>query len=545
MRLLRLVPFLLLVFLTLFAEAAERPSLVVVVSVDQFRAEYLDRFAPHFGPGGFRLMLEKGARFTNARFDHSMTMTGPGHAVLLTGTYGNVNGITANGWWDAVARRDVYCVEDPSATLLGAPGRGSSPANLMTSTFGDELRLATAFQSKVVSVSNKDRAAVLMAGKMPSGVFWMAESVYTTSTYYTHTLPPWVQQFNAAGVVNGYFGRVWERLLPEEAYALCDRDDVPYEGAGAGLGRAFPHPVTGDDRTRITPSYYNALLTSPFGAEVLAAFARAAVRGEALGKRGVTDLLCVGFSSPDYIGHTYGPNSQEVMDMAVRMDRILADFFAFLESEVGLRNCLIVLTSDHGVAPIPEYVTSHHPSANAGRLMVEPAKAAAEAALSRRFGAPARGTWIEAVSNNSIYLNRDVTRERGVDPGVAAQALADTLRRWKQMAAAFTHAQLAVLTPSSTLERRMKHSFHPLRTGDVFYALRPYWIEGYGTTGTSHGEPHDYDAHVPMIFAGRGVRPGVYAVEASPADIGPTLSALLGVLFPAGRDGKVRAEALR
>jgi hypothetical protein len=197
------------------------------------------------------------------------------------------------------------------------------------------------------------------------------------------------------------------------------------------------------------------------------------------------------------------------------------------------------------VAPIPEYVTSHYPSADAGRIMVEPAKAAIEASLSRRFGAPARGTWIEAVSNNSIHLNREVLRERGVEPAAAAQALADSLLRWKGVLAAFTSARMSSLVPSSVLERRMKNSFHPLRTGDVFYALRPYWIEGYGTTGTTHGEPHAYDAHVPVIFAGRGVRPGVYAVEASPADIGPTLAALLGLPFPSGRDGRVRTELLR
>lgn len=527
------------------AASTERPSLVVVVSLDQFRQEYLTRFAGHFGDGGFRRLLSRGAIFTNAEFDHSLTMTGPGHAVLLTGTYGNVNGITANSWWDAAARREVYCVADPAVTLVGAAGNGSSPANLTTSTLGDELRLASGFRSRVVSVSNKDRAAVLMGGKLPSGVFWMAESTFTTSTYYATSLPGWVREFNSSGVINGYFGRVWDRALPEEAYAGCDRDDAPYEGSGAGLGRAFPHPVTGEDRTRITPSYYSALLTSPFGSEALAAFARAAVRGEQLGKRGVTDILCVGFSSNDYVGHTYGPNSHEVLDMTVRTDRILADFFDFLDEEVGLRNCLIVLTSDHGVAPIPEYVTANVAGTDAGRVMVEPAKAMIEASLSRRFGPPARAKWIEAVSNNSIHLNRDALRERGVDAATASQALADTLRRWQTMAAVFTNAQMASLSPSSTIERRMKRSYHPLRTGDVFYALKPYWIEGYGTTGTSHGEPHAYDAHVPVIFVGRAFRPGTYRAAASPADIGPTLAAVLGLAFPPGRDGRVLSEALR
>ncbi|MFN0158999.1 MAG: alkaline phosphatase family protein [Bacteroidota bacterium] len=527
-----------------------KPSLVVVISLDQFRYDYLVRFREHFGPDGFNYLLDNGANFSNATYKHALNMTGPGHAVILSGAYGNQNGIIANNWFDRASGKDMYCVADKNAQVVGAAGHSVSPQNFVGSTFGDELRLHTGFQSKVISVSNKDRAAVLLGGKLASGVYWMMDSSFVTSTYYRKDLPAWVSTFNTSGKVNSYFGRMWERTLPEDAYAGMDKDDVPYENGGNGLGRVFPHTITGDDRAKITKSYYYALLTSPFGNEILSEFAKAAVQGEELGRRGVTDLLCVGFSSNDYVGHSFGPHSHEVLDMTVQTDRMLADLFAFLDVEVGLRNCIFVLTSDHGVAPIPEYVTTHYEHADAGRVPTKTLEEYVVNSLTHAYGAPKKDLkWLEAITDGNVYLNHgtleEMERDKKSTSGSIATTLADSLRAKPEFAFAYTRDQLLSLIPSSVAEQRMKASFHPLRSGDVLFAFKPYYIEGYSSYGTTHGQPYDYDAHVPVVIVADGIRSGSYSGEASPADIAPTLSALLGIEFPAGRSGRVLIEAIK
>lgn len=524
--------------------ATPKPSLVVVISLDQFRYDYLVRFREHFGPDGFNFLLDNGANFSNATYKHALNLTGPGHAAILSGAYGNQNGIIANNWFDRTSGKEMYCVADKTAQLVGGAGNAASPVNFIGSTFGDELRLHSGFRSKVISMSNKDRAAVLLGGKLANGVYWMMDSSFVTSSYYRTDLPDWVSMFNGSGKVNSYFGRTWERTLPEDAYAGVDKDDAPYESGGNGLGRAFPHRVMGDDATKITKSYYHALLTSPFGSEILSEFAKAAVRGEELGRRGVTDLLCVGFSSNDYVGHSFGPHSHEVLDMTVQTDRILADLFAFLDVEVGLRNCVFVLTSDHGVAPIPEYLTTHFEHAAAGRVMAKVQEEYIANALTRVYGAPKKGNWFDAITDGNVYLNNAIMRDKKVALSAVAATLADSLRARPEFALVYSRDQLMSLLPAAIAEQRMKHSFHPLRSGDVFFAFKPYYIEGYSSYGTTHGQPYDYDAHVPVVIVGDGIRPGTYATEASPADIAPTLSALLGIEFPAGRSGRVLVEAM-
>jgi predicted AlkP superfamily pyrophosphatase or phosphodiesterase len=539
----------LLIALVLFpahVSAFATPQLVVVISLDQFRYDYLTRFREHFGRDGFRYLLDEGANFANASFKHATNMTGPGHAVILSGSYANQNGIIANRWYDITARKDVYCVSDDNVTIVGAAGAGMSPANFIGSTFGDVLKQSNNFRSRVISISNKDRAAVLLGGKLADGVYWMVDSSFITSSYYRNDLPEWVQRFNGAGLINSYFGKTWDRILPPDAYAGMDRDDAPYEADQNGLGRTFPHPIRGNDSTRITSSYYYALLTSPFGSEALLAFAKAALEGENLGKRGVPDVLCIGFSSNDYVGHAFGPHSHEVLDMTIRTDRILAELFTYLDRRVGLSNCIIVLTSDHGVAPIPEYLTTKHEHAEAGRVVTKDMMEHCNSVLAKAFGAAKKGsTWIERVTGGNVYLTRDVLREKKLDVNNVAALLADEIMAYPGVALALSRQQLLLLTPTSTVERRMKKSFHRARSGDIVYALKPYFIDGYNQFGTTHGEPYDYDAHVPVIITGRGIRSGTYHAEASPADIGPTLSALLGIEFPAGREGRVLMEALR
>lgn len=533
-------------FIILAAHAAAPPRLVVVISLDQFPYEYLVRFDAQIGSGGFRRLMEQGASFSNACYGHAVNLTGPGHAVILSGAYGNQNGIITNSWYDLNTHATAYCVDDKTVSLVGAQGKGRSPANFIGSTYGDELRLVSGFRSKVVSMSQKDRAAILLGGRMANAAYWMSDSSFVTSSYYTESLPDWVRRFNASGLANSFFGRTWDQTLPETAFAGLDVDDAPYENGGKGLGRVFPHPITGNDKTRITPSYYHDLIASPFGSDLLTEFARAAIAGEQLGKRGVTDLLCISYSSHDYVGHDFGPHSREVLELTVKTDAMLTGLLSFLDAEFGAGNYLIALTSDHAVAPIPEYIKKHFPRADAGRVHPDSITGRCEGALSAKFGTPPQGMrWIERSVDRNIYFDRRTLSAMKVAEEDAARGAAAGLLRLRGVAAAYTRGQMESPSMASALEIKVHRSYHPLRSGDLFFAMKPYFVEGSGSSGTSHGEPYDYSAHVPMIIAGSGVKPGVYAVETSPVDLAPTLSILTGVELPAGREGRVLREALK
>jgi predicted AlkP superfamily pyrophosphatase or phosphodiesterase len=521
---------------------AHKPRLIVVISLDQFRSDYLNRFEPHFGKNGFRMLTTQGAHFANASFKHALTLTGPGHAVIGTGAYGAQNGIIANGWYDRRAHKDVYCVADPSVLPVGIPHGSSSPHLLASSTFGDELRLTTAFRSKVITASQKDRSAILMGGKLANAAYWIVDSLFGTSSYYVRELPGWVKSFNASGLVNSYFGRTWDRILPVEAYAGLDRDDAPYEGDWNGVGRTFPHVIRGEDASHITHSYFRAFETSPFSNEVLAVFAMQAITAESLGMRGVTDVLCIGFAGSDIVGHTFGPNSHEVLDLVVRMDQLLTEFFGFLDEKIGLRNCVIVLTADHGVSPIPEETSNGRPVGL--RLPDGTVRTSAERILGNFTGRRTGSPWIEKLTSGNIYLNRPLLGQQGIDLEEAAAVLADSLRSLPEVEYAFSRNELMELSPATPIERRMRNSFRPDRSGDVMFALPPFTLEGEGPAGTTHGSPYEYDAAVPLVIFGEGIRPGTCYGEASPADIAPTISALLGIVPPSGSQGRVLKEAL-
>jgi predicted AlkP superfamily pyrophosphatase or phosphodiesterase len=543
------VSFVLLVLLfacDVSAQPPERPKLVVVIALDQFPFEYLVRFGRWFGPGGFRRLMTEGAVFTHASFGHSLLLTGPGHAAIMSGTYGHVNGIIANTWYDRARHAPVYCVDDPSAPLVGTTGAGKSPWRFIGTSYGDELRLATGFRAKVITVSDKDRAAVLTGGKLANGAYWMSDSLFVTSSYYMAALPPWAREFNAGGSVNAYFGRTWNLRLPPAALQEADEDDVVYEDGGNGLGRTFPHRITGTDPKRITPSFYTALIESPFGNEVLVSFAKAAMRAEQLGKRGVTDLLVVSFSATDYVGHAFGPHSREVMDLAVAADSAIADLLRFLDTELGAGTYVAALSSDHGVAPIPEYILRHHPGADAGRVPSDSIAARCESALRSRWGVPANGLrWIEKVVNGNIYLRGAVLQEFHTDPQPAARVAAEALMRLGGIAAAYPREDLEAAAGLRPLLENMQRSYHPLRSGDLMYALKPEYLEGTERMGTSHGQPYEYDQHVPLIIMGPGIKPGSYAGRVSPIDLAPTLSVLTGTEFPAQCEGRVLTEALK
>ncbi len=517
-----------------------RPKLAVVIVIDQLRPDYLQRFRTHFGRRGFNLLLAGGASYSQARHLHAATLTCPGHATVLTGSPPSVNGIISNVWYDAAADRAVNCAADTSVTLIGARTEGRSPRNLIGSTLGDELKSATGGRGKVVAVAGKDRSAIMLGGHRADGSYWMEDTLFVTSTYYTKELPEWVRQFNASAAVHAYSGRWWSRVLPLAAYASLGPDNTEGEGGDVNASRTFPHRLGESSSER----FVGAFEASPFQNEVIADFAIQAITEEGLGLDEAPDLLAVGFSANDLIGHEYGPDSHEVMDVTVRTDRLLQRFFRALDGLVGLRNIVIVLTADHGVAPLPERVNRVNPGAGADRLDLAVLATTAETALKARFGNPAGVSWVARLASPWLYLNVRELEQRGYSVEEAERVARSALRGLRGVSLVLTATELQQ-PRNPAVPSAAAFSFYPSRSGNIYFELTPYVVPGSARTGTTHGSPWSYDARVPLLWFGASIKPGVHHGAASTADIAPTLSALLGIPEPGGSQGRVLSEMLR
>jgi predicted AlkP superfamily pyrophosphatase or phosphodiesterase len=509
-----------------------RPKLVVVLVIDQFRYDYLIRFRPYFGPGGFNRLLDGGAVFSDCRYDYATTMTGPGHATLLTGAYPSVHGIIENNWYDRDREREIYCVEDLSTRMVAnrekaSASPGLSPRNLTASTLGDELRMATNFRAKVISISLKDRAAVLMGGHAPSAAYWYDEGSgrFVTSTYYMQTLSAWADDFNQRTPIRQFCGQKWQ-ALPETP------------GAGGKVLSEF-EPSPGE--TCPDPKFLGWLEETPYMNQIELAFATDAVRSERLGQGPETDLLAVSLSVNDYIGHEYGPYSKEVADATLRTDRDLAAFFDDLDKLVGLDNVWIAFSADHGAAPSPAFIQQH----KLGLGMAQPAniRSAAEKALTQAFGP---GPWIEDEDETYLFLNRGTLKKRNVPESKAEEVAAQAAASQADVAAAFTRTELLTSSlPNSPLARKAANSFNSKRSGDVFLVFMPFAVPTSSPTGTTHGTPWNYDTQVPLIFWGSAFTPGFYATPCEPTDLAATLAARLGLTQPSGSQGTPLASALK
>jgi|tagenome__1003787_1003787.scaffolds.fasta_scaffold20963275_2 predicted AlkP superfamily pyrophosphatase or phosphodiesterase len=532
---------------TLPAQAAARPRLVVVISIDQFRADYLQRFSKYFGSGGFNLLLRQGANFTQAYYQHSVTQTCPGHAVILTGSYADRNGIVANTWFDTASHKAEYCSADTAARLIGVGSEGRSPRNLLVSTVGDELKEATKGRSRVITVAGKDRSAIMLGGHDADAAYWTEDTLFVSSTYYMKELPGWVQRFNTSGEVSKYQGLVWDRLLPASDYAMVGPDDVAAEREAGGMGRTFPH-LLGQIRSS-SATFLEGFQTSPFENELIVDFAIKAITEESLGQDDAPDLLGIGFSANDLVGHSYGPDSHEMMDITIRTDRLLQRFFGFLAERIGLEHVAIVLTSDHGVPSLPEVRHMRDPGATGGRIDPAVIAGAAEQALRAQYGTPRRPgfvdqpTWIIYQGWPWLYLNREALRDRRIDIAEAERIAQRAVQRVPGVVRALTATELQRERASNSRTRE-ELSFYPPRSGNVYYELAPYLVPEAKPQGTTHGAPWEYDTHVPMLWLSSGIRPGNYGHSVGVADLAPTLSALLGIPPPSASQGRVLKEML-
>jgi len=515
------------------------PKLVVVLSVDQMRPDYLSRFGPLLTESFVRLMQE-GTLFTEAYHDHGITSTAPGHATISTGVFPRRNGIVSNDWWDRESHRAVYAVEDPSVEILGSPeSPGRSPVSLLRETVGDWLKQQSP-DSKVFSVALKDRASILMGGQHPDGAYWFDDETgwFVTSTYYREKLPRWARDFNKAGQADSYFHEVWDRVLAEEMYSPSREDSFPPESDGIDV--TFPHVFrTGSDEP--DPIYYDELRRTPFGDELAFAFLEQLIVHERIGSDATVDLLFVGAGSGDYIGHRYGPFSQEMQDYYIRFDRLLAGFLEFLDEQVGAGNYYLVLTSDHGVLPMPEElarrgVDSRRIDATYTQdLIITPL------ALSLR------DLSIDATPRSVLLYGLVMSFPEGTVSEETQTKLrrlvAERIRESEFVADAYARDDAQPTTDDAFRQLHWR-SFRADRASDVIIRYKRNYLQRSEPGGTNHESPYDYDRHVPLIFWGPGITGAWYDREVRTVDIAPTVAALLGITPPDDLDGTRLVEVV-
>ncbi len=522
------------------------PKLVVFISIDQFRYDYLTRFRSYFGPDGFNYLLDNGANFVNCNYEHATTETAVGHSIMMSGTYPYRSGIVANEWYDRALGRRVYAAEDTSANILGIQKQsrvdGRSPRNFQGTNLGDQLKLATNGAAKVFGVSNKDRTAILMAGKLANAAYWIddKEGKVVTSSYYMSDYPQWMNDYNAARPFDKWRDSSWTLSRDEKIYPAVPEKYLNNYTEAYGMGTAFPHkPASATD-------YYKSLSRTPFGSIALLNLTKEVAVKENLGADAVPDILCVSFSPNDYIGHQFGPLSREVMDMTLRTDGYISELIKFIDRRVGLNDVIFVLTADHGVAPIPEEMNDKKIAA--GRISIQAVYKIINEAMTDKYGKPGtERTYVDTVLEPSIYLNNKALAEKNIDKNEAEDYIsALLLKKTESVFRVYKSNDLALGNVShDAISSHVEKNFYPSRVGDLILVLKPYYIWSYGK-GTGHGQPHSYDTHVPLIVCGKNwIKAGTFANGCSPADIAPTLAAILEIEYPSGCDGKILKEAIK
>jgi predicted AlkP superfamily pyrophosphatase or phosphodiesterase len=544
----RLLSLLLFVgtALTVSAQAPERPKLVVGVVVDQMRHEYLYRFYNKYGDGGFKRLMGDGFVLKNAHYNYAPTYTGPGHASVYSGTTPAIHGIIGNDFYDRLARRKVNCVEDGRYKPVGADnGNGDvAPSRLQTTTVTDELKLFTQKQAKVISISCKDRGAVLPGGHMADAAYWydIKSGKFITSTYYAAKLPEWVDKLNARKLADKYLSQEWNTYYPIAQYTESGPDDSPYEQKFKGKQKAvFPYNLK---ELRKGNGDYDMLISTPFANDYLIDMAFAAIEGESLGRNASTDFLAISFSTPDYVGHAVGPNAVELEDVYIRLDKNIEALLKHLDEKVGRDNYTLFLTADHAVAENPQYLRDS--KVPAGFFNDANVRANLEAYLLKYF--PGREI-IEDMSNEQIFLNTAAfqgdLRSSGVDLLIATELIIKYLMAIEGVANVYSESNLRQASfTEGGLKGMFARGYHPKRSGDIVIVLEPGWFEANKIQGTTHGSPYTYDTHVPVLFYGKGIKKGFSVTYHPITDIAPTLSVLLNIKFPSGCTGQPIKEIL-
>ncbi|KAB2878465.1 alkaline phosphatase family protein [bacterium] len=552
------VLFLTLVILTGCSKSATDaklpipPKLIVFISIDQFRYDYLTRFAPFFGADGFNHLIKKGANFVNCEYEHATTKTSVGHSVMMSGAYPRTTGIVANNWYDRDLRRLTYSVEDTLSPVLGLIQKsnrdGRSPRKFNGTNLGDALKHHNGNKSKVFAVSCKDDASILMAGRSANAAYWMndAEGGFFTSSYYMKAFPEWVETFNREHSFDKWFGAKWDLLLGEKDYPMIDISALRYYDYPKSWSGTLPYQI-GISLEKPDADYYNLLIESPFSSEALLDFTERLTVEEELGADEFPDILCISFSANDEIGHCFGPNSREVMDVTIRTDRYLERLFKFMDKAVGDEHILYVLTSDHGVAVMPEELKRLE--IESGRVKPPVIEKLVQEAMTKKFGKlDVESSYVGRMANLDFYFNRSALDEKKIDKKAAEDYISQVLTKsMPQIFRVYTAEHLMHGNISQdTVLRLVQNNYHTENSGDLVIILKPNFVWDRNEVGTEHGSPYSYDRHVPLILYGTNwIKPGNFGTPCSPADIAPTLSTIFGIDAPVGFEGKILKEVIR
>ena len=538
---------------------ADKPKLILQITVDQLRGDMPAAYIDRMGKGGFKYLLNKGVVYKDAHHNHANTETIVGHSTLATGALPAVHGMIGNVWFDDKLQRLVYNVEDAKFPLLSADAgvnqkteidptqrtaksSGRSPSNIQVSTFSDELMISSNGKAKVFGVSVKDRGAISMAGHMGKA-FWFSKKSgeFVTSEYYYDKYPEWVSTWNEAKPTKKYNQATWQLSQEQQGYVFAKQDDQAWETKFPGFGRTFPHQY-GDMKN----GYFNTFLTlSPAGDELTLDFAKAVVNNEQLGQDNITDYLSVSFSSTDYVSHIFGPSSLEAEDNMLRLDRTIADLLKFIDKKVGLDNTLIVLSADHGAAEVPAYLSSLGMNTD----VVAPKnwdKAPSMKTLKKQFGFDT--ALIKSYFHPYIYLDRDLIARRKLSLEQVQKAVAAEVSKFDGVALAVTSTDIeSGRTPQDYLHTLVANNHSKNRSGDIYIVLEAHRfvadMEGLSVAST-HGSPWGYDTFVPLVFAGFNIDDDIIYQRVSTTDIAVTLSAILGIKAPSGAQGLILEDVI-
>ena len=537
----KLVSIFIFLHVALFSFAQpvtiQRPRLVVGIVVDQMRWDYLYRYYERYDAnGGFKRFLNHGFSCENTFIPYVPTVTACGHSSIYTGSVPAITGISGNTWWDKEKMRTVYCTEDETVNTVGSSSIAGkmSPRNLLGTTICDELRLATNFRSKVIGIALKDRGGILPAGHSANAAYWYDNSTgnWISSTYYMNDLPGWVNDFNKQKMVDKFFQQGWNLLYPANTYVQSTADDKKYEGKP--LGDKFPYDL------KKFIGRYGTLPVTPYGNTFTAEFAKAAITNEQLGVDDNTDFIAISFSSPDYIGHTFGPNSVEAEDGFLRLDRDLGNLFDFLDAKVGKDQYTVFLSADHGAAQVPEFMQEN--KLPAGRAPVGTAVNDLNKSLKEKYNLD---DIIVSDDNYQIHLNHPRLDSAKVNKDEVTAWIIDRLSEVPGVARVFSLKDLNKIPLPERIREMINNGYYPERNGDIQIILMPQYIEAYSTTGTTHGLWNPYDSHIPLLWYGWGIKAGKTNKETYMTDIAPTVAAMLHIQMPGGCVGHVITDIMK
>lgn len=502
----------------------QKPRLVIGIVVDQMSQDYLYRFEKDFGEDGFRRLMQDGFVFHNHFYNYMPTFTGPGHATIYTGTTPSGHGIAGNAWFERVSHTTVYCVEDSNVQTVGEnSGAGKrSPVRLTSATITDMLKLSSNGKSKVIGIALKDRSAILPVGGMADAAYWWDDTSenWITSNFYIGELPEWVSEFNRDHPAKDFLGE-WKPVDDSRHTTDHNQFEQPYVEDGS---TAFPY----DLKKMAEDKGPGVLKSSPFGDEYTFSFAKSAIEGEKLGADETTDFLSISFSSPDYIGHQFGPYSDEVRDTYLRFDSQLAEFLGYLEEKVGTSNFAIFLTGDHGVMPNVEFLKSNQ--LNAGRIDLKKLESGIETMLKKSYG---DHKILIRLGEGQVILDHKVLKDSKIKRDEASRKIVGYLMDQEEVQLAISSHDLLLKEYHRFPHAYVQNGYHKDRSGDVIFVMKSYLDSDEYSTGAGHGTPYIFDTHVPLIFYGNNYfKQGEDFNNRRITQIVPTLSDLLSIQRP-------------